>query len=229
MSDPGQRRPCVRQVIYDMDGLLLDTEGFYTEVTQEIVGRYGKVFDWSVKSAMIGRPAIESARHLVKALDLPLRPEEYLEEREKLLETRFPRAGALPGAERLIRHLHAHRVPQAVATSSTRRFFELKTTLHRDWFELFESVVTGDDPQVKRGKPAPDIFLAAAERLGADPAGCLVFEDAPSGTQAALAAGMSVVAVPAPEMDRSRYEGCHDVLDSLSDFDPEGWGLPAFP
>ncbi len=229
MSRGGSARPTIRHVIYDMDGLLLDTEIFYTEVTQEIVGRYGKVFDWSVKSAMIGRPAIESARHLVAALELPLRPEEYLEEREKLLEQRFPRAEARPGAERLARHLHAHGVPQAVATSSTRAFFELKTARHREWFALFESVVTGDDPSVKRGKPAPDIFLAAAARLEADPARCLVFEDAPSGTRAALEAGMAVVAVPDPNMDRSRYEGCDEVLDSLLEFRPERWGLPAFP
>jgi pseudouridine-5'-monophosphatase len=90
-------------------------------------------------------------------------------------------------------------------------------------------VVTGDDPRVKRGKPAPDIFLAAAARLAAEPASCLVFEDAPSGTGAALAAGMAVVAVPDPNMDRSRYADCHEVLDSLADFRPEAWGLPGFP
>ncbi|MDJ0849987.1 MAG: HAD-IA family hydrolase [Myxococcota bacterium] len=228
MSQGGQERPAIRHVIFDMDGLLLDTEGFYTEVTQEIVGRYGKVFDWSVKSAMIGRPAIESARYLVKTLELPLRPEDYLEEREKMLVERFHRAEAMPGAERLARHLHAHGVPQAVATSSTRSFFDLKTTRHRAWFALFHCVVTGDDPAVKRGKPAPDIFLAAAERLGADPAQCLVFEDAPSGAQAARAAGMAVVAVPDPNMDRSRYEDCDEVLDSLLDFRPERWDLPRF-
>lgn len=221
--------PVIRHVIYDMDGVLLDTEGFYTRVTQQIVGRYGKVFDWSVKSAMIGRPAIESARHLVETLAIPLRAEEYLEEREKLLERLFPEADAMPGAERLARHLHVHGVPQAVATSSTRRFYELKTTRHRDWFGLFHSVVTGDDPRVRRGKPAPDIFLAAAEGMGADPAHCLVFEDAPSGSEAALAAGMAVVVVPDPNMDRSRYPGCHEMLGSLAEFAPEAWGLPPFP
>jgi len=228
MSSLDPPRPVIGHAIYDMDGLLLDTEGFYTEVTQEIVGRYGKVFDWSVKSQMIGRPAIESARHLVATLEIPLAPEQYLEEREKLLETRFPEARPLPGAEQLTRHLHAHGVPQAVATSSSRRFFDLKTTRHRDWFGIFHCVVLGDDPQVKRGKPAPDIFLAAAERLGANPSSCLVFEDAPSGTRAALAAGMSVVVVPDPNMDRNRYEGAHQIVDSLEHFDPEVWGLPPF-
>jgi len=223
-----EKRPHIRHVVYDMDGLLLDTEIFYTQVTQEIVGRYGKVFDWTVKSQMIGRPAIESARHLVAVLELPLRPEQYLAEREALLEQRFAEALAKPGAERLVRHLHQHGIPQAVATSSSRAFFELKTTRHRGWFDLFQCVVTGDDPAVAKGKPAPDIFLAAAARLGGVASGCLVFEDAPSGNQAALAAGMAVVVVPDPNMDRSRYEGADEILDSLEDFEPAAWGLPGF-
>ena len=71
----------VTHVLYDLDGILLDTESFYTEVTQAIVSEYGKVFDWSVKSHMIGLPSIESARYLVSTLELPIAPEEYLERR----------------------------------------------------------------------------------------------------------------------------------------------------
>ena len=114
----------ISAVIYDMDGLLLDTEGFYTEVTQHIAGRYGKTFDWSIKANMIGRPAMDSARYLVAALDLPLTPEQYLAEREQLLLERVAFAQAKPGAEQLVRHLAARGVPQAVATSSSRDFFK---------------------------------------------------------------------------------------------------------
>ena len=217
----------VRAVIYDMDGLLLDTEVFYTEVTQQIVGRFGKTFDWSVKSKMIGRPAIDSAHVLVQALGLPIKPEQYLEEREQLLAERFPQAQAKPGAERLVRHLAKKRVPQAVATSSNRFFFDLKTQFH-DWFDLFDKVVTVDNPAVKHGKPAPDIFLVAAEQLQADPSECLVFEDAPSGLQAALAAQMAVVVVPDPNMDRAHYQAAHQVLSSIDDFDPVLWSLPGY-
>ena len=216
----------ISAVIYDMDGLLLDTESFYTEVTQRIVGRYGKTFDWSVKSQMIGRPALDSARFLVSALDLPIAPEQYLVERERLLIDRFPFAQAMPGAERLVRHLASHHIPQAVATSSTRAFFDLKTQRH-SWFDQFQYVVTGDDPAIKQGKPAPDIFLTAATRLQVPPAGCLVFEDAPSGMQAALAAKMAVVVVPDPNMAVSNYQAAHQVLRSMADFDPEAWLLPS--
>jgi pseudouridine-5'-monophosphatase len=81
---------------------------------------------------------------------------------------------------------------------------------------------------VKEGKPAPDIFLLAAKRLGFNPSECLVFEDAPSGTKAARTAGMAVVVVPDPNMDRSLYDPLPDqFLDSLEQFLPEHWGLPA--
>lgn len=212
--------------LFDLDGLLLDTETIYTEVTQQIVGRFGKVFDWSIKSNMIGRPSRDSACYLVEALDLPIGPDTYLQERNALLREAFPTCRALPGAETLVTHLSSHGIPIAVATSSTRDLFELKTGHHR-WFSLFDAVVTSDDPAVKRGKPAPDIFLRAAHLLRARPALTLVFEDAPSGLDAARAAGMRTVVVPDVNMDRSRYAGADLILDSLADFSPAEFGLPS--
>jgi len=211
-----------------MDGLLLDTEPFYTQVTQAIVGRYGHTFEWSLKSRMIGKKAIDSARILVEALDLPMKPEDYLRERESLLAALFPTAKAMPGARELTMHLARHGIPQAVASSSNRREFELKITRHRDWFACFQCVVLGDDPDVKRGKPAPDIFITAAERMGAQTEQCLVLEDAPSGVEAALAAGMAVVAVPNPGMSHDAFGAAKQILTSLELFEPAVWGLPGY-
>ena len=203
-----------------MDGVLLDTERFYTEVTQQIVGRWGKTFDWSVKGQMIGRKALDAARYLVEALELPITAEEYLAEREAGLAALMPTADAMPGAVELTTALHDRGVPQAVATSSSRQFFELKTQRHGPWFaRAFSVVITGDDPRFHRSKPAPDIFLLAARDLGVDPATCVVVEDAPAGVTAARAAGMQVVAVPDPGMDRSRYADADLVLGSLTDLD----------
>jgi pseudouridine 5'-phosphatase len=211
-----------------MDGLLLDTEPFYTAVTQSIVSRYGHTFDWSLKSKMIGKKAMDSARILVETLKLPIAPEEYLREREAQLAVLFPTAQPMPGARRLTEHLARHGIPQAVASSSRRRDFELKVSMHSEWLSCFQCVVLGDDPEVILGKPAPDIFLTAANRLGASPQQCLALEDAPSGVEAARAAGMSVVAVPYPGMSHQDFGGASQVLSSLESFNPASWGLPPF-
>ncbi len=216
-------------VIFDMDGVLLATEQIYTDVTQEIVGRWGKTFDWSIKSNMVGRPSIESARYLVKTLDLPIEPEAYLREREAAFQTRMPEAEPMPGAVELVRGLSERGVPMAVATSSHRHMFDLKTRRHGEWFRLFDCVVLGDDPRIARGKPAPDIFLLAAKELGAAPETCLVFEDAPSGVEAARAAGMLVVGLPDPGLDPERLAGAHHITHSLTEIRPCDIGPEAKP
>ncbi len=218
----------ITHVIYDMDGLLLDTEPFYTKTNQAIAARYGKTFDWTLKSRVIGLRAADTARILVEALQLPITPEEYLRLRKQTLEALFPRAEPMPGAVRLTRHLHRHGIAQAVASSSDRHHFELKTSRHKEWLSIFECLVVGADPEVKRGKPAPDVFLVAAGRLGAEPSKCLVFEDAPSGIEAACAAGMAAIAVPDPNLDHRVFPGAAQILNSLMEFDPGQWGLPAY-
>ena len=211
----------ITHVIYDMDGLLLDTESLNERVNGEIVQRYGKTFTTEIKIAIAGTTAINSAKTIIDRLDLPLTIEEYLTERNKILYPLYSTAKTFPGTIELIEHLAQHDIPQAIATSSSRQNFEMKTVQHQGWLKHFELFTFGDDPEIKQGKPAPDIFLLTAKRLNAKPEQCLVFEDSLSGMKAAIAAQMSVVVVPDPVFDKKIFSAADRVLNSITEFDPK--------
>jgi len=200
-----------------MDGVLLDTEHIYTKVTSAIAAEHGKVFDWTVKADLIGRPAFDSAEFLIEKLELPITAAEYLEKRQPLLEALLAETEAIAGAEAFTRDLHRRRIPIAVATSTDAALFEVKTGRHRDWFSIFSTVVCGDHPRVLRGKPAPDIFLVTADLLGVPPESCVVIEDSPNGLSAALAAGMRAIGFPDPHMDRARFADADFVVGSFAE------------
>lgn len=135
------------------------------------------------------------------------------------------------GAERLLRHLYQHKIPFCLATSSGQDMVEIKITHHHEIFKLFKHRVCGSsDPEVKQGKPAPDIFLIAASRFSdkPDPSQCLVFEDAPNGVKAAHSAGMQVVMVPDERVPLEMCSLATQRILSLEDFHPELYGLPPF-
>ncbi|KAH7286424.1 hypothetical protein KP509_32G006600 [Ceratopteris richardii] len=134
----------------------------------------------------------------------------------------------LPGAARLIKHLHNHRIPIALVSDSPKSNVMGKLNHQHGWTELFKAVLGGDE--VQKGKPDPEIYSTIAEKLGAEPDGCLVIEDSPTGIAAGKAAGMKVVAVPSlrRKASKNQYDSADLVLSSLLDFKPEVWGLPAF-
>ena len=203
-------------LIFDLDGVLLDTEKLYTEATQTVVAEYGKTFDWSLKSLMMGRHELEAAELLVKTLELPISAEEYLRRQLPIAEGLFESAAELPGAEAFVAELIARGHVLAVGTSSTRRLYDLKTS-HLPWFKAFSAVVSGDHPEVHALKPAPDIFLAAARAIAGEPARCLVIEDSPAGVLAARRAGMSVVALPDPALTSERFQEAQLIVRSYAE------------
>ncbi|KAF5388834.1 hypothetical protein D9757_005609 [Collybiopsis confluens] len=245
----------IEYVLFDMDGLMIDSERIYTDVTNKILGKYGKEMSWDMKAGIMGKPEREAASHLLSYFpDIPLKLEDYLTQRNILQDLAWPTVPLLPGVKRLVLHLKKSGVPIAVATGSRRQKFELKTGHLGEVFECFEGrVVCGDDPREgMRGKPSPDIFLVSAkEMLGRDVgqirgesegaqltgeqkkarAKGLVFEDGLPGLQAGKRAGMSVVWVPDANLLNVEYTGSEradQVLESIESFVPEEWGLPPY-
>ncbi|XP_032592609.1 probable pseudouridine-5'-phosphatase isoform X1 [Drosophila grimshawi] len=221
----------VTHCIFDMDGLLLDTETLYTKAAQTVLDPYGKTYTFEVKQQLMGFQTRAVAEFMIKTYDLPMAWEEYARQQTENARLLMENAELMPGAERLLRHLHTHKVPIALATSSGAEMVELKTTHHRELFELFHHRVCGSsDSEVKEGKPAPDIFLVAAGRFSDKPTpeNCLVFEDSPNGVEAGKSAGMQVVMVPDERLSPERCANATQVLRSLEDFKPEQFGLPPF-
>lgn len=119
----------------------------------------------------------------------------------------------------------------AIATSSTKDSYDLKTAKLQDFFKLMNHIVTGgSDPEVKHGKPAPDIYLVCASRFPdkPKPANILVFEDAMTGYMAATTARMKTILIPDPKNDPVHFKNVETVLKSLNDFRPELYGFPPF-
>jgi HAD superfamily hydrolase (TIGR01509 family) len=223
MVHPLEYPTIITHVIFDMDGVLLDTEVIYYEVTDEILQRYGQRFEFNVRSQMMGRPAMDAVRILVESTRIPMSATEYLAERDSMKNERFFNScKPLPGVMNLVRHLKEYGVPMAVATNSNSISFKCKTEHNQHLFHLFDVIVTTDHPNVKKGKPAPDIYLKTQRQLSIkkgiplESNTALVFEDTISGMKAALAAGMYIVLLPDPQLDKKETtSAAHEVIKNI--------------
>ncbi|XP_076324962.1 pseudouridine-5'-phosphatase-like isoform X2 [Tachypleus tridentatus] len=177
----------------------------------------------------MGKTARVAAETIIFEMNLPITVEQYIELIDEEYKKVFPKTKLLPGVDRIVRHLHKHRIPIAIATSSKKSSFDLKTKHHQEFFDLFHHIVLGsEDSLVSRSKPAPDIFIACASRFNDAPSleKVLVFEDAPNGVEAAVAAGMQVVMIPDPRIDPELSAKATLSLKSMEEFQPELFRLP---
>lgn len=192
-------------VIFDMDGLMVNTEELYYRTFNETLRDHGASLPQSGYVVCVGHPVEDNSRYAVEHYRLDATPETFC----KTWLDRFDRAisdpaqvGMMPGFQDLLAHVRQRGYRLGIASSTSRP--RMMTTLQNGVLahlkgpetldEIFEVIVAGSD--VARTKPFPDIYLLAAERLGLPPARCLALEDSESGVRAARAAGVFVIAVP---------------------------------
>ncbi|OIW20642.1 hypothetical protein TanjilG_18580 [Lupinus angustifolius] len=213
-------------VILDLDGTLLNTDGVVGKVLKVMLSKYGKEWDGRETLKVLGKTPFESAAAVVQDYGLPCSTTEFISQISPLFYEQQCNIKALPGANRLIKHLKSHGVPMALASNSPRESIEAKLSYHDGWKNSFSVIIGGDE--VRTGKPSPEIFLEAARRLSVEPSSCLVIEDSPLGVTAGKAAGMEVVAVPSLPKQSHLYTAADEVISSLLDLQLNNWGLPPF-
>lgn len=185
----------VKAAIFDMDGLMVDTEPIWAAAWPPAFARYGLTVAPGLVEACVGSSYERISGLVARAYDGNPDAQRALDDHYEVAAERFVASGApkKPGLDELLAWLAGEGIPCAVASSSERRVVEANLR-HAGVAGCFSAVVTGDDGYPS--KPAPDIFLGAAERLGADPASTLVLEDSPSGVRAASAGGFVTIMVP---------------------------------
>ncbi|MEU6659275.1 HAD family phosphatase [Streptomyces sp. NPDC046821] len=183
----------LQAVLLDMDGTLVDTEGFWWDAEVSVFAALGHTLDEAWREVVVGGPMTRSAGFLIEATGADVTLPELTVLLNDGFEERISRTLPLmPGAARLLAELAAHDIPTALVSASHRRIIDrVLASLGPQYFAL---TVAGDE--VERTKPHPDPYLLAAAGLGADPARCAVIEDTATGVAAAEAAGCHVVAVP---------------------------------
>jgi HAD superfamily hydrolase (TIGR01509 family) len=209
----------IEAVVFDLDGLLLDTEELWDSVREDLVRERGGRWHGDAQADMMGMSSPEWSRYMRERLGLEQPPEEISAEVVRRMEARYrERLPLLPGAHDAVERLAA-RWPLALASSSNRPLIDLALEIGR-LAGFFRATVSSEE--VARGKPAPDVYLEAARRLGVESRCCAAIEDSRNGIRSARAAGMRVLAIPNrrfPPGDEA-LATVELVLDSLEDLTP---------
>ena len=211
MSEPQS----LRAVVFDLDGLMFNTEELYDDVGEILLQRRGHHYSEELKREIMGRPARVGLKTMIQWHGLDATVEQLQAETDEIFAGILPtRLRPLPGLEALLQALEAIPIPKAIATSSGRAY----TTTVLSQFAYgprFQFVLTGED--VREGKPAPEVYLTAAKRFGVAPSAVMVLEDSENGCRAGLAAGAFTVAIPGPHSRQHDFRGVALVAASLAD------------
>ncbi len=207
-------------VVFDLDGLLIESEEVWDAVRERYVRERGGRYDAEVQRSMMGMSSTEWSRYLHEHAGVPDEPEAINDEVvRRMLEAYRDHLPLIDGAVEAVERIAA-RWPLALASSSNRPLIEaaLDASGLRRFFR-----VTVSSEEVERGKPAPDVYIEAARRLGVVRTHCAAVEDSHSGIRAASAAGMRVIAIPNASYppDDEALELADAVLDSLAELTPE--------
>lgn len=206
--------------LFDLDGLLLDTEPLHSQAWEQAAGRFGASLSPRELLQLRGRRRLDCAEQVRRWLDeAGLRVpsvQELLAVRQPIADALMLQAPAIPGAQALLERCIALGIPMALATSSSSAAVAHKSGPH-PWLGLITVRVHGDDPALRAGKPEPDVFLLAAERLGVDPTRCWAFEDSTAGASAASRAGCRVHVLAPEGLSPAAYPDEVIWLQSLDD------------
>ena len=207
--------PPPRAIVFDMDGLMFNTEDVYSLVGKELLRRRGCRFSEGLKDAIMGLPPRPTFETMIRWHGLDDTPEALAAESIRLFDDLLDEHLApMPGLFELLDSLEGCEVPKAIATSSGRALAEACLSPF-DLQARFQFILTAED--VTHGKPNPEIYLTAARRFGLRPPQMLVLEDSENGSRAAASAGAFTVAVPGEHSRQQDFSVASLVVDGLGD------------
>lgn len=215
LSPPPPPATPLQAVVFDLDGLMINTEDIYQQVGTELLARRGKLFEDNLRNRMMGQPSVAAIAVMIQWHGLSDTVEVLAAESEEVFwEFVTDRLEVMPGLVSLIDAIDRGGLAKAIATSGAQHYaLELLERIGlRDRFEL---VLTAAD--IERGKPHPEIYHLAASRLGLPEEGMLVLEDSENGCRAAIASGAYTVAVPSHHTAGHNYTGVKFIAQSLED------------
>ncbi len=208
-----------KAVIFDMDGLMIDSRPIWMSAERRLVEESGKDYSIGLRKKYIGLRVQGMVQVMIREYGLPITLQEGERKLKLYAKNNFNGVKLLPGCEKLVKFLSSSKFPLAVASSAPMDMIQFVV----DKFGFasdFHVVVSGEE--VKNGKPAPDIFLKAADLLGVMPSSCIVLEDAPHGIKAAKAAGMKAIAVNNdPIYNADNFAEADKFVKSLEEVDIE--------